>query len=82
MGYTPEVDKQVHVSLNADMGSKAKHPRWESGSFVCVEVPTSNVDLDCFDVLPGTEHDEEIATPAPCAAHSLEEVYAMPRDSL
>ena len=67
-GYTPEVVKQVHVSLNADMNPKADHPRWESGSFVCVEVPTSNVDLDCFDVLPGIEHNREVATPAPSAA--------------
>ena len=67
-GYTPEVVKQVHVSLNADMNPKANYTRWESGSFVCVEVPTADIDLDCFDVVAGTDNNNEVATPAPCAA--------------
>ena len=67
-GYTPEVVKQVHVSLNADLNPKAQHPRWEQGAFICVEVPVSSVDLDCFDVLPGTEHEGRVAATALDAA--------------
>ena len=71
-GYTPEVVKQVHVSLNADMNPKTNYTRWESGSFVCVEVPTADIDLDCFDVVAGADNNSnEVATPAPCAAPGL-----------
>ena len=39
--YTPKIVEQVHVSLNADMDPKSKHPRWQTGAFLCVEVPAS-----------------------------------------
>ena len=67
-GYTPEVVKQVHVSLNADLNPKAQHPRWEQGAFICVEVPVASVDLDCFAVLPGSEHEGRVAATALDAA--------------
>ena len=65
-GYTPEVVKQVHMSLNADLNRKPHYTAdWDDGAFICIEVPTGTIDLDSFSVAvptSGTMH----AASAPC----------------
>ena len=88
--YTPEIVKQVHVSLNIDLNPKVKHPRWGEGAFICIELPVSDLDLECFEAtaLCATPSSHQHGTPqregavpaavAPAACSTLQREGSFP----
>ena len=69
--------EQVHKSLNADLNRKCAN--WENGAFLCIEVPTAEIELNSFDVHASKTLAADEPAHAMCAT-ILPEALAVARD--